>query len=63
MAATNYFGLYNFVSNSNGTFQGELARFSTNLENLYFSMNLTNFVPKSHCREAEFSFYLVTVVP
>ena len=28
--------------------QGELPRLYTNLDNLYFFMNLTNFVPKSH---------------
>ena len=32
-------------------FQGELAWLYTNLANPYFSMNLTNIVPKSHTAE------------
>ena len=58
MAATGYSGLYNFVSNSNATspVKGELPQLYTNLDNPYFSMNLTNFVPKSHCRVAKCSF-------
>ena len=52
VAATDHSGLYNFASNSNGTsFVKENYR-------LYFSMNLTNFVPKSHCRAVKFSFKL-----
>ena len=57
MAPTDYSGLYNFVSNERHIpCQVELTRLYTNLANLYFSMNLTNYVPKSHCREVEFSF-------
>ena len=58
MAATDYFELYNLVSNSNGTsfVMENYPQFYTNLANLYFPMNLTNFVPKSHCRVAKFSF-------
>ena len=36
--------------------QGELPQLYTNLANLYFPMNLTNFVPKSPCRVVKFSF-------
>ena len=56
--ATDYFELHSFASNSNGTsfVKENYLSLKTNLANLFFPMNLTNFLPKSHSRVVEFSF-------
>ena len=56
VAATDYSGLFYIKLERHIFCQGELPRLYTNLANLYFLINWTSFVPKSHYRVVEFSF-------